>query len=142
MYTGLKTKQLVTLIYTAIFCIRRLLLVLTLLVLQNHQFWLLIAFHTIQSIYFWYIYLTVPHDAHLYNRLEYLNEFCLIVMQHLLIFSVHGINADPYAQWDIGIATMGVTAFVFIVNLAALVFLSIKKLLFWLKVRKIKANHF
>ena len=37
---------------------------------------------------------------------------------------------------------MCVTAFVFIVNLAALVYLSIKKLLLWLKVRKIKTKHF
>ena len=47
MYSGIKTKKFQALMYTAIFCLRRLLLVCILLVLQDHRIWLILAYQAL-----------------------------------------------------------------------------------------------
>ena len=57
MYGGIKTTKFSSLIYTSLFCLRRLLLVCILLVLQNHSVWLILCYNGLQSFYFWYMVL-------------------------------------------------------------------------------------
>ena len=61
MYNGLKTYANGALLYTSIFCIRRFLLVVALLRMQKQQAWLVLLFNTIQTFYFAYMTLVMPH---------------------------------------------------------------------------------
>mmetsp|Transcript_44219 Transcript_44219/g.58692 ORF Transcript_44219/g.58692 Transcript_44219/m.58692 type:complete len:196 (+) Transcript_44219:538-1125(+) len=95
MYNGLRTKRKVALLYTSLFCMRRLLLVCSLLALQSRQVWLIIAFNGLQSGYFWYMALVRPHTETIHNRLEHFNELCLMTMQYLMFFFIAGGTVEP-----------------------------------------------
>ena len=94
IYQGLKSDKFPALVYTPIFCIRRLFLVLTLLALNRHDYWLILAYNVIQSLYFVYIVLVRPHEASIHNWLECFNELCMIVVQYLIVFFISSI-IDP-----------------------------------------------
>ena len=140
MYQGINTKKFAALMYTSIFCIRRLLLVCTLLVLKLvldiQGIWLILAYNGLQSLYFWYMTSVNPHVESIHNRLEYFNELCVISMQYTMIFFISGSGVDPEIQWNIGIAVMALVCFVFLVNVLALVYLTMSKLMLWCRVKK------
>ena len=138
MYSGLKLKKLASLMYTPVFCVRRLLLVCTLLALQQNAVWLVLAFNAIQSLYFWYITHAKPHADNIHNWLEYFNELCLIVMQYLMFVFLPGGVIEPEAQWQMGYFSMGLLAFLFLVNIVCLVGMTVAKVKFWVKVRRAK----
>ena len=91
IYQGIKTEHFAALIYTSVFSIRRLFLVLTLLALHNHDYWLILAYNVIQSAYFIYMATVKPHEAPIHNWLEIFNELCIIVIQYLIVFFVSSI---------------------------------------------------
>ena len=96
MYVGQKTKKVTAMMYTTVFCLRRLFLVCTLLVLYDERnepgmgIWLILAYNGLQSLYLWYMALVVPHEEPIHNRLEYFNELCLIMTQYTLVFFLVG----------------------------------------------------
>lgn len=125
-----------SLLYTPVFCFRRLLLVCAFLALQSHSFWVILTFNAIQSFNFWYISHARPHADRVHNILENFNEICLIVLQYTMLFFLPGSTVQPQAQWQLGNFSMALLALVFVVNITALVVLTIMKLMFWLKVRR------
>ena len=95
MYSGIKTKYFSALMYTPVFCLRRLMLVCALLLLQEHSVWLIYAFNLLQSLYFLYICAVMPHEEMIHNRLEQFNELSLIFMQYAMLFFIKEGNVDP-----------------------------------------------
>ena len=136
MYTGVKVKQYFALIYTAVFCARRLTLVISLLLLQHHEYSLILVFNLIQTFYFWYMAIVEPHEESIHNRLEFFNELCVIVMQYLMVFFISGSQVDPRHQWEIGKAVVGIVIVVFTVNMIALIYLTVYRVIFWCRIRK------
>ena len=92
MYNEIKTEKLVSVIYNAVFCLRRLILILTLLLLEDKGFWLVFAFNFIQTLYYLYITNVRPYTDPLHNRLEYVNEHCLIMMQYMSMCFLLDVN--------------------------------------------------
>ena len=146
MYNGINTKKFTALMYTSLFCIRRLLLVCALLVLQLvlqlHGFWLILVYNGLQSLYFWYMTSVRPHEETIHNKLEYFNELCVITMQYCMIYFISGSGVDPKIQWNIGIAAMVLVGFVFLVNMIALFYLTITRAILWFKRRAMRKRVF
>lgn len=138
MYAGIKIKKMVALTYTSVFCFRRLLLVVLFLAFRERSMVLLYAYNALQSFYFWYITSVEPHEEAIHNRLEIFNEFCVIMLQYLMIFHLYGSEVDPELQWHVGTATMSLIGFIFFVNFVALVYLAVSRICFMLRVRKAK----
>lgn len=88
MYNGMRPQTFTAIMYTSAFCVRRLLLVCTLVILRNDQFCLIYAYNGIQTFYIWYVMLEMPHEENVYNRLEIFNELCTIAMQYFMVFFV------------------------------------------------------
>ena len=80
MYVSVKTKSVISYASTPIFCVRRLLLVLSLLALRDQKYWLLSTYNVIQSLYLWYITMVKPHEDPIHNQLEIFNELCIIMI--------------------------------------------------------------
>ena len=78
----------------------------------------------------------VPHEEAIHNRLEYFNELCVIGIQYMMIFFISGTGLDPELQWDFGIVVIFIVALVFVVNVIALIFLTVLRIIFWCRVRK------
>lgn len=138
MYTGINIKKFSAFAYTSVFCLRRILLVCLFMALHNQTIWLILSLNALQSFYFWYLTSVMPHEETIHNRLEILNELCIITMQYLMIFLINGSGIDPEVQWNVGTATMALVGFVFLVNFTFLIYLTINRLLFMLRVKKAK----
>ena len=67
MYNGLKTTKTGALLYAFLFCMRRMSLVLTFVLLQDEGIWLILSFNGLQSLQFWYLVYAVPHDKPVHN---------------------------------------------------------------------------
>ena len=78
----------------------------------------------------------MPHEQPIHNWLEYFNELCLIMMQYVMVFFISDTGIAPELQYDIGSVAMGLVAFVFAVNVIALLYLSVTRLIFFYRVRK------
>ena len=126
--------------YTQVFCIRRLLLVLMLLALHEKTYWLLQVYMVIQSLYFGYLTNVKPHEAPMHNILECFNELGLIVIQYMMFFFLVG-TLEPENQWDYGTATTAIIAFVFLVNIIVLATITVKRLRLWFRKKMILRAH-
>lgn len=60
----------------------------------------------------------------------------LITMTYMMYFFIAGSTVDPEHQWTIGYVTMFLLAFVFFVNVIALIYMTVCRLRFFYKVRK------
>lgn len=136
MYVGIKIKSVVTLLYTSVFCFRRFLLVIALLIFGKNSVFVIVAYHVIQSFYFFYMTLARPHEERIHNYLELVNELCLILIQYMMVFFVTGSDMEPELQWDVGTFIIGIVGTIFLINVLALIYLSIAKIMFCCRVRK------
>ena len=93
MYLGNKTTKISTACYHAVFCIRRLCIVMTYVAFRTNQngygyFAMTLLFLVIQSAYILYIFVYLPHTDNVYNYLEIVCEIGLILLAYMgLIFS-------------------------------------------------------
>ena len=141
MYSGLKTKKAGALLYTFIFCSRRMLLVLALLMLQGGDIWLILSFNALQSLYLWYVIYQRPHEGHIHNQLEYFNELCLVAMQYAMVFFIPlGGLTDPEFQWKVGNYAVAILGIIFAVNILSLIYITVRKIKFWLRVKKVRKD--
>ena len=136
MYVGIKIKKMSSLMYTSVFCFRRLLLVLAFVVFGKNVVFVIVAYNVISTFYFWYMTSVVPHEENIHNRLEYFDELCLILILYMMTFFLAGSDLDPMLQWDIGSFVMGIVFTVFVVHVIALIYLTIVRVIFWCRVRK------
>ena len=136
MYNGIKTTRMSAKIYTSIFCIRRFFLVCMLLILKDRAIWLIHTYNVIQSVYLAYISLTMPHTETIHNKLEYLNEICIISLQYTAVLFIYGSDMNPEVQWEIGKFIMSLVTFIFVVNFLTLIYLNVKRLQLWSKRKK------
>ena len=136
MYGGIKIEKILTLIYTAIFCLRRLLLVVTLVMFGKNVVFVIIAYNVIQTLYFWYMTSALPHEENIHNTLELFDELCLIAIQYMMVFFLTGGDVDPEFQWEVGTYIIGIVIAVFAVNVLSLIYLTIMRIMFWCRVRK------
>ena len=84
MYQGNKTSRISYLLYHPVFCFRRLCLVLSLLLLDGTEMFLIYAVLFIQYSYLIYMILVVPHEDDDSNNLEFINEVTLILIAYLM----------------------------------------------------------
>ena len=139
MYSGLKAKKPGALLYTFFFCTRRMLLVLSLLMLQGEGIWLILSFNALQSLYLWYVIYQTPHEGHIHNKLEYFNELCLVAMQYAMVFFIPlGGLTDPEFQWSVGNYSVALLGIIFAVNILTLIYITVRKIKFWLRVKRVR----
>ena len=60
MYQDQKLKNFGHLLWISVFCFRRLILVLALVLLHERQLWLILVYNGIQTFYFWYMITCKP----------------------------------------------------------------------------------
>lgn len=139
LYTGLNTNHRPAIMYTAVFCLRRLLLVLCLLWFdQNHNQVMIFVYIAIYSAFFIYLSHAKPNEEPSMNRLEHFNELCVIALHYTMLTFVYGTVIVPAMQWLAGNVAIGIIAIVFLVNMAYLVWSTVRKSIKWSRLRKIK----
>ncbi len=57
-------------------------------------------------------------------------------MQYVMVFFISDMDIAPELQWDIGSVAMSLVAFIFAVNVIALIYLCVMRLAFFYRVRK------
>ena len=80
-----------------------------------------------------YIAREKPHEGPVHNDIEQFNEISIIVLQYHMIFFVEGSGLDPKFQWSIGQIFTYFVGLIFLVNFAALIYMTIKKVMLWIK---------
>ena len=50
------------------------------LIFEDMDIWVILAFNGIQTFYFGYIASVMPHEEAIHNRLEIINEICVIII--------------------------------------------------------------
>ena len=138
LYQGIRTESLQALIYNAVFCARRLDIVLVNIFLspdfvltkfeQNHYLLKIFALLLIQSVYLSYIVDTQPHTVSIFNKLEFFNEGLIIVMCYIMISysGVAPLEKIIGAQVLIYIS-LGITGLIVIANVFTVVKMSYLK---------------
>ena len=95
MYLDINIDRMLAILYTAIFSLRRVLLVLFLLWLQPRKMVTLIYIYlALYSLNFWYLTHAWPHIESGLNFLECFNELCLIGLHYTMIFFVYGTKVS------------------------------------------------
>ena len=130
MYEGIKTKKLVSALYTSVFCLRRMLLVLALLFLKEFdEFVMIYAFLFICSANFVYLTMAMANTEDVLNRLEIVNELGLIAVLYTMLFFIRTNTLDALVVWDAGVGTIAVLGFVFLLNFGYMFSNSVRKLI-------------
>ena len=95
MYQGIRTDSFLALCYTAVFSVRRFDIII-----MNHFFTAgsplsgidrtfymhkIFCFIFIQYAYLFYVHYTKPHSESIYNKLEYLNEYCMVALAYIML---------------------------------------------------------
>ena len=74
----------------------------------------------------------------MYNKLEYINELCLIVMQYMTLFFVLDFDITVEAQWQLGNVSIAVIIFSFVINLLPLLYDNAHGIKLKIKIEKAK----
>jgi len=95
LYQGIDTAQLSSLLYNAVFCIRRFNIVLVNMVFspgfpmtnfqQHHYLFKNFLFIFIQTLYVMYIADSRPHSLSIFNLLEFFNEGMITLMCYIML---------------------------------------------------------
>ena len=96
------------------------------------------AFLAIQTIYFAYIVHAKPHVDWYFNVLEVFNELSIILIVYSLKAFISSQLIDPSLQWPLGYFTISLIGFVCLVNLILMIVITPKKVIRFLKKRKIR----
>ena len=54
----------------------------------------------------------------------------------MMVFFVAGSDLDPELQWDVGTFVIVIVGVIFLVNVLALIYLSVLRIMFWCRIRK------
>ena len=149
MYLGIKTdnylgknlkiKKTKCLLYNVVFCVRRLAMVLSLYYFKDNIAGSVInAFLAIQTLYFAYVVYAKPHVDWYFNVLEVFNELSIILIVYSLQAFISSQLIEPSLQWPLGYFTISLIAFVCLVNLILMIVITPKKIIRFLKKRKIR----
>ena len=98
----------------------------------------MIAFISIQSVYFEYMALIKPHSEMIHNKLEFVNEGLLIAIQYMMIIILLAKEVGTEYQWATGFTVSGLVALIFLINISVLVYLNIRKIKVFLRLRRLK----
>ena len=74
----------------------------------------------------------------MYNKLEYINELCLIVLQYMTLFFVLDFDITVEAQWQLGNVSIAVIIFSFVINLLPLLYDNAHGIKLKIKIEKAK----
>ena len=141
MFDEIRTTSRISAIYTGIFCLRRLILVILLVNLHDRPFSLIYAFLLVFTLNFIYLVHARANTEPIINMLEYFNEVCLIAILHLMLFFVRSNQLDGIAVWDAGIGVIVMISLMFFVNFLYLIVTSIKGLIKEAKLTAIKRQN-
>ena len=122
MYVNIGVSRVITILYTAIFSLRRLLLVLFLLWLQERNLVVLsYAYFALYSLNFWYLTHAWPNLEKGINYLECFNELCLIGLNYIMIFFMYGTKVSPHDKWNAGLVAIVVIVVIYVTNICYLI---------------------
>lgn len=128
MYDGVRVKNLTACLYTTVFCLRRLLIVLALMFLTGRNPYVLIyTFLIILSLNYLYLVEANVHTNVFMNRLELLSELSLIGVLYTALFFIKTNQLDAQVVWNSGLGTISVLAFSFIINFGFMMVSNLKK---------------
>ena len=128
MYEDIKTDKLTSALYTTVFCIRRLLLVLALLFLKEKGETVIIyAFLLICSCNFAYLTRAMANNEQVLNKLELVNELGLMGVLYTMLFFIKTNQLSALVVWDAGVGTIGVLGFMFLINFGYMFTTSLRK---------------
>ena len=127
MYDGIKTESALPAVYTAVFCLRRLLMVLAFVRLKDEPVTMLYVFLGIFTLNFTYLTNARANTEVVANWLEYFNELCLVGVLYPMLFFVKTNMLEALVVWDAGIGTISMLGICFVVNFSYMVVTSIKK---------------
>ena len=117
MYDGVRAHNLTAALFTTVFCIRRLVMVLALLLMKDGDpFTLIYIYLLIMSLNFFYLVVASAHTEAFLNELELINELCLICVLYTLLFFVKANQLDTEVVWRSGVGTISVLSFMFFIN--------------------------
>ena len=154
LYDGIKTDSRLAAVYSAVFCLRRFLIVCALLYFRDRSTEikgyenssmlkanLLYSYLLIFTLNYIYLVHAKANTESFVNMLEYFNEICMIFIIHVMLFFNTANQLASVVIWDAGIAMMALISFMFFWNFAYLVSGSIKGMIKGAKLAKIrKAN--
>ena len=118
-------------IYNVIFCARRFAVVLSFFYLRDDPVKFLYGFLLIQTCYFIYLILCMPHSENEFNILELFNEGLIILILYTLLGFTATSVLSAEAQWTLGYVTIVLISAVVIVNLAMMVYQTFRRIKFY-----------
>ena len=128
MYDGIRVKNSIACLYTTVFCLRRLLIVLALMFLTGRNPYVLIyTFLIIMSLNYLYLVEANAHTNVFMNRLELLSELSLIGVLYTALFFIKTNQLDAQVVWNSGLGTISVLAFSFMINFGFMMVSNLKK---------------
>ena len=99
MYDGMRTESPTSSLYTSVFCIRRLLIVIVLLYVRGNEFLLIYMYLLIFSVNFFFLAEAQAHTEGFLNKLELLNELGLIGVLYNSLFFIKTNRLDAQVVW-------------------------------------------
>ena len=95
MYQGIKYNSFLALCYNAVFSVRRFDIVLINIYFtagspiskfdRTQYLQKIFCFIFLQLIYLGYVHNVHPHDRSIFNKLEFINEYCMVALAYLMI---------------------------------------------------------
>jgi len=137
----MRTTSALPVLYTAVFSLRRFLMILTVLLLKERPVILIYVLLVVFSFNFVYLYYARSHTEPILNTLECFNELCLIGLLYIMIFFIKRHHLDPVLVWNAGLAALALLSLMFFFNFVYLIVSSIGKMLLEGRLVVIKKNN-
>ena len=104
---------------------------------RSYYFFKVITFLFIQYGYLSYMHTVQPHKEKIFNKLELLNEYCMIVLTFLMLNFTNILPIDLNFDTKVEYAAIAIIAFMIIVNIFIMLRLDFLKCKNYLKTKKV-----
>ena len=157
IYNGIKLQSFSALCYNAVFTVRRFNIVLINVYFtidsplsgfkRTHYLDKIMAYFIVQIIYLSYIHTVRPHDQSIFNNLEFINEYSMLLLAYLMVYftGVPDIlnpqtglafeKSETVERWIEYIA-LAIVAFMTLFNFGVMIKISVKKMMLNSKKKK------
>lgn len=118
-----------SLAYFSIFCYRRFLYIAVLILMSDFPSIQILLKIVMTLISMSYVLKVKPHDEPIMNRMEIVNEVCILIFDYHLILLMSkpgGENMDPEMMFNLGWSFVGVFCIFLFTNMSLLVYNSLR----------------
>jgi hypothetical protein len=137
LYDGIRVDETMSALYSFWFLVRRTIFAAVVVFLSEHEYFKVMSFLWLQTLYMIYVGWNKPHLENSYNVVDKINEFALICLGYLMFLMTHYMR-DQEVKYEVGWLAVFICLGIYALNFLLMLVVFLRELAHAYKMYKIR----